>query len=242
MTRATVIFACLCLLVGCEVVRQSGQEPMVAPGPIDPITVVRNGGDRVSSLRATFAASVRRGDSTERVRGVLLMSKPDRFRMRLSSLFGFTVLDYLSNAGDDRLWLASAEKTLVGDEISQSGSFSPDSVRWIFLRQRDALPGECTEGGHDSDAVVDCRDADGVRTYVGYVRRDSGLLGSEVLFEHGERRVSIEYDDFRPTGGVRLPYSISWLDALSGAVVDIAIDRYEVDPQLAVGLFAPMAE
>jgi len=215
---------------------------MVASGAIDPITVVRNGGDRVSSLRATFVASVRHGDSTERVSGVLLMSKPDRFRMRLSSLFGFTVLDYLSNAGDDRLWLASADRMLVGDEISRSGSFSPDSVRWIFLRQRDALPDECTESEQGDKAMVDCRDADGSRTYVGYVRRESGLLQSEILFEHDDRRLSIEYGDFRSTGGVRLPYSIGWLDGRSGITVDIDIDQYDVDPQLPAELFAPMAE
>jgi hypothetical protein len=115
-------------------------------------------------------------------------------------------------------------------------------VRWIFLRQRDALSGECTESERDHDATVDCRDADGIPTYVGYVHRESALLWYEILFEHGERRMSIQYDDFRPTDGVRLPYSISWLDALSGAAVEIAIDRYEVEPRLPAQLFAPMAD
>lgn len=233
-----VLFLCFSMLFGCSGLREPVPVPAAAVVPSDPIAVVRNGGDRVTSLRATFLASVHRGDALERARGVLLVSKPDRFRLRLSSLFGFTILDYLSSKGDDRLWLASADRILLGDEIAESASFSPDAVRWIFLRERGDPRSECEEAEGGDDAMVECRNAEGRVTYRGYVQRSSSLLEREVLLDDGPR-LTVVYGDYRPTSGVRLPYSIEWTEAASGARVEIQVDRYEVDPWLADELFAP---
>jgi hypothetical protein len=195
------------LLLGCGA-RQTPSRQVDTTVPNDPLTVVRNGGDPVTSLRATFLASVRRGDSIERARGVLLVSKPDRFRLRLSSLFGFTIFDYLSDAGDDRLWLASADRILVGDEISRAASFSPDAIRWIFLRQRGRLQSSCREREAGDDALVECTDDHGDLRYRGYVQRASGLLLREVVLDEAQPRLTVAYADYRPTADVRLPYSI----------------------------------
>jgi hypothetical protein len=240
LTIRHAILLGFCILFGCRGVREPSPRA-VAAVPADPITVVRNGGDPVSSLRATFVASVRRGDSLERARGVLLVSKPDRFRLRLSSLFGFTILDYLSNAGHDRLWLASADRVLVGDEISRSASFSPEAVRWIFLRQREGLDGGCFAKGSGDEALVECTDDRGAVHYRGYVQRASGLLQREVVLGDDKPRLSVAYSDFRSSSGVRLPYSIDWTEASSGARVEIEVDRYEVDPSFTPNSFTPTA-
>jgi hypothetical protein len=205
----------------------------------DPLAVVRDGGDGATSLRATFLARMRRGDSTERARGVLLVRKPDRFRLRLSSLFGLTILDYVSNAGDDRLWLASEERVLAGDEIARSASFSPAAVRLIFLRKLGVWQRDCREGVEPDEAVVECMDERGRVHYRGYVERTSGLLRREIVLDEEQPRLTVAYGDYRPASGLRLPYAIEWSEISSGARVEIEIDRYEVDPPLRDELFAP---
>jgi outer membrane lipoprotein-sorting protein len=234
--KLRAIWLCTVLLVGCGAAPTPSPEPF-AVVPADPTTVVRNGGDPVTSLRATFLARVRTGDGVESARGVLLVSKPDRFRMRLSSLFGLTILDYLSNSDDDRLWLASADRILVGDEIARSAAFSPDAVRWIFLRHR-RLQQSCVEINGGDDAVVECTDGPGRVIYRGYVQRSSGLLQREIMFDE-RPQLTVTYGDYRVTEGVRLPYSIEWIEAASGVRVRIEVSRYEVAPRLSDELFAP---
>jgi hypothetical protein len=227
----------LTLLLGCAVERQAPAPP--PPGPSrDALAVVRDGGDPVSSLRATFTARVERGDTTERARGVLLVRRPDRFRMRLSSLLGFTILDYTVEGDRQRLWLAGRKEVLSGSEIPAATSLSPAAVRWIFLRNDARLDHGCEERAAGSAILVECRDEGGVPVYRGYVRTSSGLLEREIVYEGQAPRLTVSYDDFRPIGGARLPHSIEWLEASTLTRVVIEVQRYEVNPDLPGPLFA----
>lgn len=235
--RRLAVVPGVCVFVACASAPVA--PPAFVPADRDALDVVRDGGDTVSSLRATFVARVERGDQSERARGVLLVSKPQRFRLRLSSLFGFTILDYISDAGDDRLWLAAADRILAGDEISRAGLFSSDSARWIFLRERGLLSGGCREVAGETETVVECR-AGGTVSYRGYVDNHSRLLTREVVFADGAPELTIHYRDHRATQGVRLPYGIEWIEEAKGTRVEIEIDRYEVNPVLSAAVFAPL--
>jgi len=225
------------LILGC-----AGERPALVPEglttPRDALAVVRTGGDPVSSLRATFTARVQRNDTAERVRGVLLVRRPDRFRMRLSSLLGFTILDYTLDGEADRLWLAGRDEVLSGAEIPAGMSLSPEAVRWIFLRADERLERGCHETAADGTALVECADDAGIPLYRGYVQRSSGLLEREIVFEENAARLTVSYGDYRPTAGVRLPYSIEWIEAEPLTRVVIDIDTYEVNPDLPAPLFA----
>lgn len=225
----------LSLLVSCGASREP--EPAVQTSG-SALRVISDGGDRVSSLRATFVARIRSGDVAERVRGILLVSKPERFRLRLSSIFGFTILDYLSDAGAERLWLLSEDRVLVGEDISHSGLLSTDAVRWVFLRQGSRFKG-CRQRGAGRDTLVECRDHQGRVAYRGYVENDTLLLVREEILGPDRPALRIAYSDHRATQGVRLPYRIEWTEDASGARVEIDIDRYEVDPRLSSEMFAP---
>jgi hypothetical protein len=168
-----------------------------------------------------------------------LVSKPERFRLRLSSIFGFTILDYLSDAGAERLWLLSEDRVLVGEEISQAGFFSADAVRWIFLRQGSRFEQRCRQRGAGHETLVACRDQQGRLAYRGYVENGTLLLVREEILGPGGPTLRIAYSDHRVTQGVRLPYRIEWTEDATGAHVEIDIDRYEVDPRLSSEMFAP---
>lgn len=236
MTRQGLLIAC-CFLAGCGASHLSPAESPVG-APADALSVVRYGGDPVSSLRATFTARVHRDESSQRASGVLLVQKPDRVRLRLSSPLGFTILDYTSNGGSDRLWLASEDRTLSGDELTSTASFSPDAVRWIFLRG-DRFGEDCRERDAAEWIVVECGDRSGARRYRGYVQRDSRLLLREVILDGGEPRLTVAYADHRSIAGIRMPYSIEWIETKLATRVSIDIDRYEVNPELPVRLFMP---
>jgi hypothetical protein len=228
-----------CLLSACGATRPPAAEPAPTIPVADAVSVVRNGGDPVSSLRATFTARMSRGDASQSARGVLLVQRPDRVRLRISSPLGLTILDYTSDRGSDRLWLASESRTLSGDELASATSFSPETVRWIFLRGES--DGRCTENEMEQWIVVECGDESGAPRYRGYVQPDLRLLRREELLEAGRPRLTVEYAEHRATAGVRLPYSIVWTEAAPETRVVIDIDAYEVNVDLSPALFVPPA-
>jgi len=237
MKRPTLL-SLSCLLVACA----SGRDPARSLRPVEanPFEVVRRGGDALTSFRAQFVSTMTRGDVSERARGVLLVSKPERFRLRLSSLLGFTILDYTSDAGNDRLWLASENRALEGEEISRSGWFSTESVRWIFLREDTGFQRDCRQLAAGVETMVECRDERGGVAYRGYVDNGSNLLFRETVFDGATPRLTVEYRDYRAVQGVRLPYKIEWTEGANGVRVEIDVDRYEVDATLPPHLFAPV--
>lgn len=157
--------------------------------------------------------------------------------MRLASPLGFTVLDYTIDGGEERLWLASEGRVVGGDELASVASFSPDAVRWIFLRQGH-LDSHCRQRPAGEEITVECGTAVGAE-YRGHVQSGSGLLLREVVLREGEPLLTVRYGNYRVVGSVRLPHSIVWAEPRSGTRVDIEIRAYEVNPELPEELFAP---
>jgi RNase P/RNase MRP subunit p29 len=106
---------------------------------------------------ARFAAELRNGETVRKADGVLLVKKPDRFRLRLMSFLGPTVLDYTSVAEHTRIELPLQGKHVVDGEVPSDAAMSPADLRQAFLRADAAFPGECTpqaEGDDDGDDGV----------------------------------------------------------------------------------------
>src|SRR5215470_15649499 len=109
--------------------------PASVEPPSDPATVyatVRQREEAIRTLRAQFSAVVHQGTSERRADGVLLVKKPDRFRMRLLSPFGLTVFDYTSWDAHARMELPLEGKRLDDDEIARAAPFSPADLRPAF--------------------------------------------------------------------------------------------------------------
>src|SRR5579862_550754 len=148
-----LILSPACLLAACA--------SLVAAPPLDlgtdpaaVLAIVRQREDAMHSLRVRFSATVRQGETERRAEGVLLVKKPDRFRLRLLSPFGFTVFDYVMDGSHTRMELPLEGKRLTDDEIGNQSAFSPIDLRQAFLRGGAAFPVPCTPRASGTEILV----------------------------------------------------------------------------------------
>jgi outer membrane biogenesis lipoprotein LolB len=225
------------LLAGCAT--SAPPPPAVPDAPDARLAAVRAREDEVRTLRARFASVARLPGAERSADGVLLVAKPDRFRLRLMLPFGFTVFDYL-NVGA-RTWtalpLADASQR---DRAGEFAPFSRDDLGQAFLRGPHAFPGQCDAAPAPGGRVwVSCREGDELRRTLS-IDRD-GIV-EETSYAAGMPRLVIRYADYRAAGAASLPFRIT-LDYPQGTQsVDITIQSYEVNPTLTDALFRPLAD
>lgn len=210
------------------------------PIPSEPAILlgeVRAREERIDSLRARFKATAFHDSEESVVQGVLLVRKPDRFRMRLLLPFGITVLDYVSYGDRDWTLLPLARS----GEAEEARLFSPADVRETFLRGNAAFPGTCSATGRSRSVVeVECRSCDDcpLLRSLRLDRRD-GTISEETSYEGGGPRLSIRYGDYREVAGLPLPFHVIMEYPKRQLKVEIQIDAYEVNPPLKQELFEP---
>jgi outer membrane lipoprotein-sorting protein len=89
-----VVLACF---GACTPVRAPAPPTLATTDPAEVLAIVRSREDEIRTLRATFETSTRQDEKLVRtIDGVLLVRKPDAFRLRLSTPLGLTAFDYLS--------------------------------------------------------------------------------------------------------------------------------------------------
>jgi hypothetical protein len=214
--------------------------PPAAPLSADPAetySMVRQREDAIETLRARFSATVRQGDKVRRAEGVLLVKKPDRFRLRLLSPFGFTVFDYVTQGSHARMELPLEGKRLVDDEIGTQSAFSPLDLQQAFLRGEAAFPGDCTSRAADAEVAVDCRNADHVLLREIRIARATATVTRETSFTNGAPRLTMTFDDYRTIGGLPLPFAIELGSPERDVTMQITLRAYEINPVLADALF-----
>ncbi|HXQ23016.1 MAG TPA: hypothetical protein VN812_15165 [Candidatus Acidoferrales bacterium] len=214
--------------------------PLTSSDPTTIFAIVRQREAQIVTLRARFTADSRRGDEQHSADGVLLVKKPDRFRLRLMLPLGLTVFDYVSWGPHARMSLP-LENRVASDPTPDSHlAFSQEDLAQAFLRGSRAFPGTCTPSNDDTAAVVVvCRDAPG--TILRRIRIDAhgATPLDETSFEAGQPRMTIRYGDYRMTGDMLLPYRIALQYPEQRVSLDISIERYEVNPRLPDELFQP---
>jgi outer membrane lipoprotein-sorting protein len=225
-----------CIVVACT--------PRVAPPPVpaatDPAAVfamVRQQEDRIHSLRARFSARVHHGETVRSAVGVLLIKKPDRFRLRLLSPFGFTVFDYVTAGAHARMELPLEGKQLVDAEIGTQSVFSPLDFRQAFLRGVAAFPGRCTPSAAGAEVVVECSGEHDERLREIRIARAAGTVSRETSFDGDQPRASLQFDDYRVVDGLPLPFAIELRSPARNLTVQITLRSYDVNPALADALF-----
>lgn len=225
----------LVLLVGCAT--QPAPQPTLSAAPAERLAAVRADEDRVRSLRARFSSVVHMPGAERSADGVLLVAKPDRFRLRLMLPFGITVFDYL-NVGAQTWMALPLAGPQARERADEFAPFSREDLGQAFLRGPYAFPGECDASPASDDQVwVSCRD--------GHVLRRTVLIGrggiiEEASYDGGAQRMLIRYADYRTVDGMSLPYRITLEYPQRRQAVDITVDRYEVNPVLAEELFRPL--
>jgi outer membrane lipoprotein-sorting protein len=213
------------------------------PPPSDPAAVlegIRRREDEVRSLRAAFKATAFHELDQSDVQGVVLVRKPDRFRMRLMLPLGITVLDYVSH-GDKAWTFLPLSKDDNAEETPTL--LSPRDVRETFQRGTAAFPGTCSASSGSSATVdVECRPCDECPILRSMrLDRRRGTISEETSYDTDGPRLSIRYDDYREVDGLPLPFHILMSYPTRRLKVEIRIRAYEVNPELKDELFAPPA-
>jgi outer membrane lipoprotein-sorting protein len=202
------------------------------------LDLVRAREEALHSLRARFESQTTLPDGGHRqADGVLLVRKPDCFRMRLLMPFGLTVFDLVARG--DRVWVSLPMGG--GDRQARAEApFSHQDLREIFLRGEAAFPGQCTAVAQAKETVaVTCRDRNGMTLRTLQLDAARGVIESETSFASGRPQLTVEYAEYRRTGGALLPFRIALRYPQRGIAVDIEVQRYEVNPQLPDALFEP---
>jgi hypothetical protein len=210
----------------------------VSSAPVDPAATFARLREReagIHSLRAHFMATTVHEGVERNVQGVLLVRKPDRFRLRLVLPFGLTVYDYLS-VGED-VWTVAP---LAADEPHDFTPFSRQDLGAAFLRGEDAFPGICTAARAERGVEVACRvctSCPTLRTFL--LDPGTGAVIEEVGYRDGAVRMILSYDVQREVDGRLLPFHIRLRDPLGEVAVEIRIEKYEVNVELPDELFRP---
>jgi hypothetical protein len=211
-----------------------------ADATTDPVAVyaaVQRQEAAVQTLRARFRARVRRGKELRNADGVLLVKKPDRFRLRLVSPFGLTVFDYTSWDGHDRMQLPLEGKQLSDAQIAEHSPFSPADMREVFLGSAAAGATRCSAQGASAETIVDCRDREGALVRVIRIQTATREVVQEVRFVAGQPEVIMEPGDYRQVGSTALPFRIDLTYPQKGVHLEIEVRSYEVNPALPDSLF-----
>jgi outer membrane lipoprotein-sorting protein len=223
------------LLAACPRSAQHAR-PAAPAAPDARLAAIRAREDALHTLRARFTAVTRMPDVERSADGVLLVAKPDRFRLRLLLPFGITVCDYLTVG--ERSWIAlPLADARQREQLGEFAPFSRDDLGAAFLRGRYAFPGECEAVPAAGDDVwVRCREADALRRTL-LITGD--VIAEETSYNGDSPRMAIRYSDYRDVDGMPLPFHIALSYPQHQQSVDITIQRYEVNPPLADGLFLP---
>jgi len=207
--------------------------------PAEILAIVRTREDDVRSLRATFETSTRQDEKLVRtIDGVLLVRKPDAFRLRLSTPLGLTAFDYLSRADGVRVVSPFAAHGADASYLP----FSEDDLREIFIRGDRAFPGACAGTlARLDELVVDCRAPSGELLRTILIDTHAGTIREERSYRGGKLHLLLRNEDYRPTASTNLPYRILLTYPSTHTAVEIVVHRYEVNPALEDRLFAPVS-
>lgn len=229
---AAVLAVAACLGPGCT------REPPrpIAPLPTPPdarLAAVRAQDAAIRTVRARFRSTTRAAGGTRSADGVLVVAKPDRFRLRLLLPFGITVLDLLQIGADT--WVVLP---LAGAERSEEvlAVLSADDLAAVFLRGDFAFPEPCTAmpatGG---DVLVRCGEDPRRRV----LRLNTAGIVEETGYDGATVRLHIRYAEYRDVAGIAVPFHITLEYPARQQSVEIAIDDYELNPTLTPRLFNP---
>ncbi len=214
--------------------------PAVSRSDTDPAAVyaaVRRDEGRVRALRARFSVRVHRGDEIRDAYGVLLVKKPDQFRVRLLSAFGLTVFDYVSRASHAQMSLPLEGKRFLDAEITDKTAFSPADMRQAFLRGSDAFPGSCSAQAEQGETVVTCKDPSDRVLRLIRIAPGTSTIRQEISFVSAQPQLVMQFGDHRPVDGLELPFAIELSYPERMVHLSITVRSYEVNPTLPDSLF-----
>jgi len=194
----------------------------------------------ITTLRSVFTATSEHNGDRYTTRGVLVVSKPDRFRLRLMLPVGLTIFDCVGRDGHLHLSLPLQDRH---DDAAGAAPaplpFQYADLAQAFLRGAHAFPGACVAARHSDAVVVHCGDAGGRRWQMLVLDPTSTFIREEVSYDDAAPRLTLRYEDYQPTNGTWLPRRIVLASPQHAVSLDIVVERYEINPDLSADLFQP---
>jgi hypothetical protein len=236
------------IALGCALMLWSGCAATTRPlptadhGDADAVlALVRAREDAITTLRTSFSARTRERDRERTADGVLLVRKPDRFRLRLMLSLGVTVFDYLTVGKRTQLAFPLEGRIINGDPQGEWAAFSRDDLSEAFLRGSRAFPGSCSAVDQDANLiVVICRERGRTRRRL-LIERGTATVREEISYAGEQPRLLVRYGDYRMVGDLPMPHRLELLYPAREIAVEITVRTTEVNPSLEDALFAPLA-
>jgi hypothetical protein len=203
--------------------------------------VVRAREQAIVSLRTSFSARTRERDRTRSADGVLLVQKPDRFRLRMMLPVGVTVFDYLTVG--ERTQIAFPLEGRIVNSAPQGdwAAFSRDDLSQAFLRGSRAFPGTCTAVAQDAELVVATCHERGRLQRRFLIERRTATVREEVSYADDKPRLVIRFGEYRMVDSTPMPFRVELQYPERALVVEITVRTTEVNPALDASLFKPLA-
>ena len=225
---------------GCAAV----QRPLPTTGAADAASVfalVRAREQGIVSLRTSFSARTRERDRARSADGVLLVQKPDRFRLRMMLPLGVTVFDYLTVGERTQIAFPLEGRIVNGAPQGDWAAFSRDDLSQAFLRGSRAFPGACTAVAQDAElVVVTCHERGRLQRRF-LIEGRTATVREEVSYTDDRPRLVIRFGEYRMIGSTPMPFRVELQYPERGLVVEITVRTTEVNPTLEASLFQPLA-
>jgi hypothetical protein len=219
------------------------QRPLPTTGTSDAASVfalVQAREQAIVSLRTSFSARTRERDRTREADGVLLVQKPDRFRLRMMLSLGVTVFDYLTVGEQTQIAFPLEGRIVNGAPQGDWAAFSRDDLSQAFLRGERAFPGVCTPVAQDTElVVVTCHERGRLQRRF-LIEGRTATVREEISYTREQPRLVIRFGDYRMVGSSPMPFRIELLYPERALVVEITVATTEVNPALEESLFRPL--
>jgi len=227
----------LALLAACGAEKTARLPELASADPAAVLQVVREREDAVRSLRSVFTAETTFEGRTRKVDGVLVVRKPDRFRLRLLTL-NLTVLDYLRVGKEVKAQVPIEEEENKAQRAKYL-ALARDDFASAFLRGEYAFPAPCRAKTFDAESVqVTCGSlSDQTTSRVFVIDAKTGFIRSEVSYLGAEPRMILQYAEYRPVGDGWLAHHIRMTHPREKRTMVITVSRHELNPALGDELF-----
>jgi hypothetical protein len=239
--RALLAAGMVTVWSGCAAVPR----PIPATANADAASVfalVRAREEAIVSLRTSFSARTRERDRTRSVDGVLLVQKPDRFRLRMMLPLGVTVFDYLTVGERTQIAFPLEGRIVNGVPQGDWATFSRDDLSQAFLRGARAFPGTCTPVAQDAElVVVTCHERDRLQRRF-LIERRTATVREEISYDGDRPRLVMRFGEYRMIGSTPMPSRVELQYPERAMVVEITVRTTEVNPTLEASLFQPLAQ
>lgn len=244
-----VILVVLAVAVaGCQ-----GALRLPGPGGIDgppalAALLVRHA-DAVTALRGEARLRAKLGDGSGSAQQVVVAEAPDRLRLETIGLFGQPALVFAADLPALALFVAEEGRLYVGPGVARRFALLPrglglEELVAVLLGRvpRSALAGAAAgsltvlprERQYQLDVPIPGSD----ERWRVRVAADGGYpVGLARLAADGEPRVTVTYDDFRPTGSGLFPYRIEVVEPARALEARIDYEEIDLNPALPPGAF-----